>query len=319
MSADRAALDDDAYFADLAAGTATPASALPDPDERPGTAARTHSTPAPRRLPQTRPKPRRRRHRFAEKPRPRTGLKHALATLNPSPRTDRPEHAHTNLSDPQPASRDPAAHEPAEHPSEPLTGHDGADRATVEVSGGERLRRLAWRPRVTQILAAVAVVGVIATITAGSGRPAAGPAKARGASNGVPEVAGAADLRLGWRSPTDARPRELTLGGRLTVGPKCAPVAAALLDVLAGDQAGTARLLARVRTDAGGRFRVPVSIAGRPPRLLTVSFLAHRGDTVPAALASARLSARLATPPPGERRPPRRHRNSTTHTKEKTR
>jgi len=161
------------------------------------------------------------------------------------------------------------------------------------------------------VLSAVAVAAVIVLIAAASDRPVAGPARAGGPANGTPAVAGAADLRLGWRAPSDSRPRELTLGGRLTVGGNRTPVVGAGLDVLAGDQAGTARQLARVRTDRAGRFRLVLSIARRPPELLTVSFLARRGDTVPAALASARLHVRSVATPPHKRRP--------TPKKEKTR
>jgi len=182
---------------------------------------------------------------------------------------------------------------------------------------GARLRT--WRPRRAHVVSAVAVLAVIAAVSAGSDRPAAGPAAARGPFNGAPAVRGPADLRLGWRAPSGARPRQLTLGGRLTAGPGRTPIGGARLDVLAGDQGGSARQLARVRTDRAGRFRLLLSIAGRPPGLLTVSFLARRGDTVPAALASARLRVRSAAPPPLRRRSsrPADRRTRPTHQKEK--
>src|SRR3954447_2832985 len=158
-------LDDDAYFADLAAGAVAPASELPDPNERPGTAGRSAAEPA------TAPAPRQ--------------------TMRPW----------------RHRSKRPAA--------------------------GRR-----WRPRRIHAVAAAVLVAVLAVIAAGSERRVTGPAGAADPANGTPAVGGAADLRLAWRGPSDRRPRELTLGGRLTVAPGRTPVVGARLDVLAGDQAG---------------------------------------------------------------------------------
>jgi len=296
-------LDDDGYFADLAAGTATPASALGDPDEPAGTAGRkaTQAPPAPPVA--RRPRPRRER-----------GRARGLDRLKGGPRAL--EKARARLLSSREAMGAGAAEESAEKVLE--QEHVRKDR------GGESERRVEakplrrWRPRKSHVVSAVAVVAIIVVISAGSDRPAGGPAKASGAANGAPAVIGDADLRLAWRGPTDARPHELTLGGRLTAGPDRTPIAGARLDVLAGDQAGTARQLARVQTDGGGRFRLALSVAGRPPGLLTVSFLARSGDTVPAALASARLKVRSAAPPPRKRRSSARaDRRGTTNKKEK--
>jgi hypothetical protein len=108
-----------------------------------------------------------------------------------------------------------------------------------------------------------------------------------------------ARLRVGWGANKAARLRarwrrggRAIIVGRLTT-PAGKAVAGAQVSVLAADaerpEEGS-RSVGELRTDQRGRFRAAIALdRGAARKLLSFSYLAHGDDTVPAALARARL------------------------------
>jgi hypothetical protein len=82
------------------------------------------------------------------------------------------------------------------------------------------------------------------------------------------------------------------IAGRLTTATN-RPIADARIGVLAADASAPERgnsTVGEVRTDRQGRFATAVALdRGAPRKLLTFTYLAHRGDQVPAATARSRL------------------------------
>jgi hypothetical protein len=121
-------------------------------------------------------------------------------------------------------------------------------------------------------------IGVVLEDAAGNRTTLATPAARTVVHRGTPNGGDGAVLkRIGrYTVTTSFAKRRPTLQGTLTLGG--APVAGALLDVLARNQVSGAALtkIAEVRTDAKGRYRIKVP--GGPSRLLRVAYKAYLGD-----------------------------------------
>jgi hypothetical protein len=136
---------------------------------------------------------------------------------------------------------------------------------------------------------------------------------------GVPNGSPASDearLRVGWGADKAARVRarwrrggRAIIAGRLTT-PAGKAVAGARVSVLAADaerpEQGS-RSVGELRTDERGRFRAAIALdRGAARKLLSFSYLAHGDDTVPAALARARLDVEAPISMVGRERRARR-------------
>jgi hypothetical protein len=157
-------------------------------------------------------------------------------------------------------------------------------------------RRKRWRLAACASLAVVVLAVALVVFGAGGGP---GPADGdRGVPNGSP-ASDEARLRVGWGAGKSARLRarwrrggKAIIAGRLTT-PAGKAVARVRVSVLAADaqrpEQGS-RSVGDLRTDERGRFRAAIALdRGAARKLLTFSYLAHGDDTVPAAVARARL------------------------------
>jgi hypothetical protein len=121
-------------------------------------------------------------------------------------------------------------------------------------------------------------IGVVLEDAAGNRTTLAAPAARTVVHRGTPNGGDGAVLkRIGrYTVTTSFAKRRPTLQGTLTLGG--APVAGALLDVLAQNGVSGAALskIAEVRTDAQGRYKIKVP--GGPSRLLRVAYKAYLGD-----------------------------------------
>jgi hypothetical protein len=153
------------------------------------------------------------------------------------------------------------------------------------------------RGRLAACASLAVVMLAVALVVFGGGER--GPADSdRGVPNGRP-ASDEARLRVGWGPAKAARLRarwrrggRAIIAGRLTT-PAGRAVAGAQVGVLAADaerpEQGS-RTVGELRTDERGRFRAAIALdRGVARKLLGFSYLAYRDDTVPAALARARL------------------------------
>jgi hypothetical protein len=138
-------------------------------------------------------------------------------------------------------------------------------------------------------------IGVVLEDAAGNRTPLAAPATRTVVHRGTPNGGDGAVLkRIGrYTVTTSFNARRPTLQGTLTLGG--APVAGALLDVLAKTRTSGATFnkIAEVRTDAQGKYTIKVP--GGPSRLLRVAYKAYLGDNDYASQAdvSQRVRARV--------------------------
>jgi hypothetical protein len=143
------------------------------------------------------------------------------------------------------------------------------------------------------------VMLALALVVFGDGGGERGPADGdRGIPNGRP-ASDQARLRVGWGPAKAAALRarwrrggSAIIAGRLTT-PAGKAVAGAQVSVLAADAERPgqgSRTVGELRSDERGRFRAAIALdRGAARKLLGFSYLAYRDDTVPAALARARL------------------------------
>jgi hypothetical protein len=145
---------------------------------------------------------------------------------------------------------------------------------------------------------AVVILAVALVASGGGGGERATADGDGGVPNGSP-ASDEARLRVGWGADKAARLRarwrrggRAIIAGRLTT-PAGKAVAGAEVSVLAADAERpeqASRTVGELRTDQRGRFRAAIALdRGAARKLLSFSYLAHGDETVPAAVARARL------------------------------
>jgi hypothetical protein len=155
------------------------------------------------------------------------------------------------------------------------------------------------RGRLAACASLAVVMLAVALLAFRGGGGERGPAdRDRGVPSGRP-ASDEARLRVGWGPAKAAtlgarwrRGGSAIIAGRLTT-PAGRSVAGARVNVLAADaerpEQGS-RSVGELRTDERGRFRAAITLdRGAARKLLSFSYLAYGDDTVPAALARARL------------------------------
>ena len=138
----------------------------------------------------------------------------------------------------------------------------------------------------------------ITIANAGPATPGGGAVGGPGPPNGTPASA-QASLTVAWSGSRSARlltgfGRSETVVGRLS-GPGGAPIAGALIDVLATPSATGARTVAMAgpRTGADGRFSLRI-VPGASSRTLRFAYRVHLGDPLPVATRTLTLIVRAA-------------------------